>query len=304
MIKNVKKKGLYNSASNVLKKITDRIEMKKNLSLFFAVVFSFFYYHGKRSAKNGQVLLNKVIEFYKKKSEHKDRLFFHDLINQTHNISLFLENRSESKKEILNSDILMLRKEVLIIQTLIEDHFGYKHKNSLPASEYIGFDLMKKHIVNLCENYFRPLQIDFEIKFDEEFAKTDEEKSCKIHQSSFIRILTNLVKNIAEVKSSHVMLHFLQSNRGIDFSIKNKILHLKNQEMGAKQTLPLLILENGMDNTDRTKRQVQGVGIESVIYLCTNLGGKYQFMLEGDYWISNIFLPSEDALDLQEKIAA
>ncbi|HLE11494.1 MAG: hypothetical protein A2504_14475 [Bdellovibrionales bacterium RIFOXYD12_FULL_39_22] len=207
-------------------------------------------------------------------NKRKDRLFFHDLINQTHSINLFLENRISSEKEITLTDASMLKKEIAIIQALIENHFGYKHKNLVSLTEFVNFDLLKKHVVTLCDNYFRPSHIKFEIKYDEAFAETHGGDGCKVHHSSFIRILTNLVKNIAEIKSSHVILHFYQSEKGLEFIIKNKFIHYKEGSVGQQE------------------HKMGGLGIESVAYLSTNLGGQYKFFLEGDYWVSNIFLPN------------
>ena len=66
------------------------------------------------------------------KTEDQDeinKLFFHDLVNKTHGMKLFLKNRIEQKKGMSEGDLKELVNEVESLQLLIKDHFKEHHKN-------------------------------------------------------------------------------------------------------------------------------------------------------------------------------
>ncbi len=65
---------------------------------------------------------------FKSKSEviiedQKNRMFFHDIINHTHGILLFLEQKKDYSKQIDEKEISLLLHEVKLMQTLISEHF-------------------------------------------------------------------------------------------------------------------------------------------------------------------------------------
>ena len=59
----------------------------------------------------------------------KDRLFFHDVVNQTHGLLLFLMHKEVNKEGLEFEEVQMIEKEIRTLQSLLQDHYNFKHKN-------------------------------------------------------------------------------------------------------------------------------------------------------------------------------
>ena len=165
-------------------------------------------------------------------SDYKDRLFFHDLINQTHSIGLFLENKIDSKIDLVQSDMQIISKELEVIQTLVKNHFGFRHKNIKESQEYVEFFQIKSSIIELCNNYFSRGQVKYSIEYCGLLKSSDDSElgKCLIHYPSFTRILTNLIKNVSEIKSDEVNILFDYTTSGLKLEIKNKYLIIDSKK--------------------------------------------------------------------------
>jgi hypothetical protein len=59
----------------------------------------------------------------------KEKLFFHDIINQTHGLLLFFGQKELSQESIEGHELKMLASEIKTLQSLIRDHYNFRHKN-------------------------------------------------------------------------------------------------------------------------------------------------------------------------------
>ena len=75
---------------------------------------------------------------------------------------------------------------------------------------------------------------------------------------------------------------------GLRLEVKNRFISLVNERDALEKKLSHIILEG--DQRDRGLDE-SGFGIESVNSLCEKEGGRFQFGLEGEEWVSRVFLP-------------
>lgn len=212
-------------------------------------------------------------EVKKKKENNHDRLFFHDLINQTHGIILFLGNKSSLDA----SEIDSLKSEVKLLQALVQNHFSLNHKNLEPfevkenQTQKIQFALEK--LIALYETNAN-MRIEIELK-GEEVGLLDF--------ISLYRILNNIVKNMSEAKvaEGQFLLEFTLS--GLNITTQNKIPDKK-----------------------ATKTN-EGLGLQSIAFLAQEAGGQYHYEIHNETWVNQVFLPyknsSSSSKDIK-KIAA
>lgn len=229
----------------------------------------------------------------------KERFFFHDLINQTHGMLLFLSLKQE--KGISSDESKSLMEELRVIQSLIQDHFGYKHKNLDTNKAVISFDSAKVGLINLVDSFLPADKVNCHFLFEGEISDStpyETRKSCLVHYPSFHRILNNIVKNLAEAQINEVEMLFNYSNEGLSITVKNKAFRLKDSKRDLADNLRQMILKNDDPQSG------QGLGLESIGSLCESLGGAFNFQVEGEFWVSHIFLPRPDKDFSQEKFAA
>ena len=88
--------------------------------------------------------------------EKREHLFFHDLINLTHGLILFLNQRQSANKNISVDEIQMLEKEIRTLQNLMKDHFKFQHKNLSHLEEsddWVSFNIAEIAVKSLIHNY-------------------------------------------------------------------------------------------------------------------------------------------------------
>jgi len=215
----------------------------------------------------------------------KDRYFFHDLINHTHSLNLFLSIKKENG--LIPGECETVCNEVKVMQSLIKDHFSLGHKNLDDVYDYVSFDVAKNGLFNMVENYLPEGQVKCHFVFkglldDMNFFKY--RSFCKVHYPSFYRIMNNLIKNISEQNSTEAEFVFDYQDNGLSVVVKNRILTLKDNRKELAGNLKKIILSKDEDN-------IAGIGLESVQTICEQLGGEFNFQIEGDFWISELFLP-------------
>lgn len=199
----------------------------------------------------------------------KDRLFFHDVINQTHGINLFLS----SKASLDSSEIELLKNEVRTLQALIQSHFGLTHKNLNDNENQKGAqEKIRASLDKLIELYFPQAKESMVVNFK-------GEEGAEVDFIVLYRILNNLVKNMAEAKvsESHFCLNFTE--QGLSVETKNPILD-KNAFKDRK-----------------------GQGLDSIALLANENGGFFQYEIHQDQWLNHIFLPYKNSSSIK-KIAA
>lgn len=231
--------------------------------------------------------------------DHKDALFFHDLINQTHGLNLLFNLKLSMNEGLTLEELKSVAKENKTIQTLIKDHFKFGHKNLFNHSDVVSFDEISSRVDYLIETFLEANKIKYTLEYQGELNR-DHHGHVPVQHAPFIRILTNLIKNISEASATDVSLTFTGDSQGITVLLKNKILHLNENQTSLVEDLKTKILE---ESEDPRVLQTGGLGLESVSHLCEQLGGQCTFYLEGPFWITRVFLPNPLHRD-SEQLAA
>ncbi len=207
----------------------------------------------------------------------KDRLFFHDLINHTHGLVLFLNQKEIQKEKIDLEEIRMISNEIKTLQSLIRDHYDFKHKNLVQTMDWVPFSQAKITFFNMCQTYLTDKKVEFNFKDN----NSDNEKF--IYYPSFYRILNNLIKNISEIKTPHVIFQFNILDDGIEM-ISSNIMPVSN-ETELPEHLARVILSE-------TKNKAEGLGLESIHHMAEENGGTFSFEISNGFWINKLYLPT------------
>lgn len=218
-------------------------------------------------------------------SEKRERLFFHDLINQTHGLLLFLNLRQSQKRDIVSSEIEMLVGEVRTLQSLVKDHFHFKHKNLSSTHDWIPFSAAETSLTGLIHTYFpsNSVKTYIHLKGALSYDKSVEEReNALIYFPVFYRIMNNLIKNMAEANSSEVHFYFDYGSNGLTIETRNK---LNVQRNSAKISDKISRVVTGNKPTET------GLGLESIYHLASECGGVFEFETANDMWINRISLP-------------
>ncbi|WP_127716360.1 GHKL domain-containing protein [Halobacteriovorax sp. HLS] len=222
---------------------------------------------------------------------NKERYFFHDIINQTHGINLFLSSKISDGVGISALDTTRIHSEVKLLQSLIKDHFGYGHKDLQDSYEYVKFDFAKMGLFNLVENFLDADDIVCHFVFKGDIASDisfESRNRALVHYPTFYRVLNNLIKNISEQNSKLIEFTFSYEEDGLHVNIKNKILSLKDNRDEVEKDLSKIILES---NVLEFKERGSGVGLESISSLIQHIDGEFRFSIEGEFWVSEIYFP-------------
>lgn len=229
--------------------------------------------------------------------EKKERLFFHDLINHTHGLLLFMNLRQIQKQDIKADEIEMLSFEIKTLQSLIKDHFGLAHKNLLSTLDWIPFKRAEVSLNGLIQTYLPPSSVSTFIHFNGELSYekcVSKRESCLIYFPTFYRIMNNLIKNIAESGSSEVNFYFDYGDNGLTIETRNNINN-KDRIKALADNLSQVILDESSKNNK--------FGLESIHHLAIESGGLFEFEVANDVWINRILLPKRSSqVDLLETI--
>ena len=223
------------------------------------------------------------------KSLESDRLFFHDIINQTHGISLFLQNKMDGKREMSVFETKSLQREIKTIQTLITDHFGLRHKNLTAIYDYVPFEFAKESIDSLIQSFLGDESFNVNCIYSGSLEEINEGETSDnyVHFPTFYRVMTNIIKNISEAQSKSVVFIFSYEEKGLNITVKNKI----NTEIADNNNIAE-ILNQKISSLDENRSS--GLGLESVAKLVDSIGGDFSFGQKDNFWITKIFLPAPE----------
>lgn len=224
----------------------------------------------------------KIIDYIK-----QERLFFHDIINQTHGLALYLENKMSSHQNMNPSECQSYLNEIRYLQSMIQDHFGLKHKNLSGLYEYVDFDTAKESFELLIHTYLISTGIDVTTSYAGLIAQHSVFKEGQlVHLPTFQRVLSNIVKNIKEGQSSDVSFNFDYTQKGLIIFVKNRYSRLADEtdENLAKRLTGQIKNFHDLD-------QMGPLGLDSIEHLINKIGGGVHFETQGDYWLTRIFLP-------------
>ncbi len=217
-----------------------------------------------------------------------ERLFFHDVINHTHGLNLFLQQKVSANDVIVAEEIGALMGEVKALQSLVADHFGYKHKNLLSTLEWVEIDYAMASFHRLVHTL---IPSDVEIRFEQsgllDRARHDRSRlEFEIHYPTFLRVCTNLVKNIAEQRPRVADFSFEAHAHALCMRFKNKMGRLHETSRDLEHALSYTIL--AADHSDHEREQL---GLESVQVLCAEHGGHFDFAIDNGEWVAQVELP-------------
>lgn len=235
-------------------------------------------------------------------ADERDRFFYHDMINQTHGLLLFLKQQRENSLSIDPDDQSLIIQEVETMQRLLSDHFKLAHKNIKAEDEFKSFEQVKTSIFVLINHYFLAQQISTHLTFQgliDENQPSGERSECLVHFPVFYRIMSNLIKNAYEHKVSEVELVFDYQNEGLSITMKNPLYTQVRNNMPLEKSLGQLILHDAAQS-NTSEKQTQGLGLESSAALAESVGGHFSCSIEEGHWISQVFLPRPDLERLHE----
>ncbi len=217
------------------------------------------------------------------------RLFFHDLVNLTHGLILFLSQRQSSKLGLSSEEVQLLEKEIRTLQSLIKDHFQFKHKNLAPTLEWVPFYFAESAVKNLVLTYLPKNSV--QTYFHKNFL---ENELTLVYYPFFYRIMNNLIKNMSEAKSSEVHLTFNYDEFGLSIETKNQ--SRGSGELSAlSDNIGLVIL-----NELPVNKHVS-LGLESIHHLTLECGGTFEFEISNGFWINRITLPKRGQITHQKE---
>ena len=217
-------------------------------------------------------------------SEMKERLFFHDLINQTHGLILFLDHKVLSEKTISSDEIQLMKQEIKTLQSLVKDHYDFKHKNLNQTYEWVSFDVVKHAFETLSNTYLANMQIAVTYQNSN---KTSEAEL--IYYPSFYRILNNMIKNISESGCNHVIVNFTMNETELSVETKNHMN--KSVELNTSEHLSRVIL-------DEKVNPLKSIGLDSIHHLAEAHGGSFTFEITDHMWINHLKLPTKKSSEV------
>jgi hypothetical protein len=216
-----------------------------------------------------------------------ERLFVHDLVNQTHGLNLYLNFKKNACENIKPHETEELINEVKILQSLIKDHFHYEHRNLNNTIEWVSFEAFKKAHTKMVESFLpEPIcQVSFIYSgWIEQSNDLHLREKCMIHFPSIYRIMVNIVKNMSDSHSSIAEFKFHYDSDGLQIHTRNKLGSIAKEE-DLSEGLSRLINEN--------KNLGAGDGLESIGAISQKLGGSFSFQIIDGYWHNDIWLPNE-----------
>ncbi len=232
--------------------------------------------------------------------EEKAKLFFHDLINQTHNILLFLDHSVQSKHAFGPDDVALMQKEVQVMQSLVQDHFGHTHRDGGDKLVWRPFLEISEQLHAMVANYLIDPRFHWSILFEGDLSPVIPEarrRDIHVHAPYLYRIFNNMVKNVSESGSGDIIFCFHSNGQEMKITARNKIIRLRdsNEDLAKKLEEAILL---PVINKQSENIEVAGVGMESMAQLCELLGGSFTFSLEGDYWTTVVTLPVRTGSEL------
>lgn len=210
----------------------------------------------------------------------EQKYFYHDLINKTHGMSLFVSEKIRAQKAELN-DLMLLQKEIQSLQVIIRDHAEIKHRNLAPVREWISYLEFRPRIGQLMRTYFAHRSVSM----SENYPKIETDlQHFYLHAPSFERALGNLFKNAFEASAEFVEVVINISDKELVFIMKND---LKDKKVGSFQLADRLSQDILRGENDEAP-----LGLESIHFLVSRMNGEFQFGHEQGFWISKIVIPN------------
>lgn len=201
--------------------------------------------------------------------ETREKYFFHDLINHTHGLLLFLTEKDSSHKGLTPEEVAFLCKDLKALQALIKAHKQHEHKN-LQSSDKVSFCDFTEQLFNLTGLYLSSSQFELTLEIDADL------NDKFFNHATLSRIVHNIIKNISENGKGKTVLKFSLENNQLCIFTSNEL----------KDLLP--------ERNGRVIGVAEAKGIKSIEHLCLQSNGKYHHKIADQQWINNLILPLEE----------
>ena len=199
-----------------------------------------------------------------KKKTSDERLFYHDVTNHLHGLSLFLESKEQKSDGLTSAELSQVKEEIVLLQALIQEHSSFNHRHLELTKTHIHEEDLTRRIDHLISLYLP----------DDSFLVTTSLKGSLNGEvqvpwslNVFSRIVTNLVKNIAENSGREVFIEIELTALSLKFLTRNKVL-------------------------EQNKRvQESSLGLKSTAQLCHECGGEFFYEKRDGSWFNQVILP-------------
>ena len=214
-----------------------------------------------------------------KKKPSKKQTFLHDLVNHTHGLLLFL-NQKKRLGHISSTDLDQLISEIKLMQTFIKNEWEYQHRDLSINDPEVGLDEIFKIASSLLSVYFSQNLIDLKTNLDP--SAFSHLENFKLNSVAFFRILTNVVKNIIEAGPTVVEINFEIDDLGI-LKIVSKNDYKVKVDSGNRLSSP--------------------VGLFSIKKLVEEMGGTFESSCSDAFWENLITIPLISTSNNTQKVA-
>ena len=225
-------------------------------------------------------MLNKIFRKKLKEASALDRekYFFHDLINHSHSLSLWIEHKIFAMKTIDASELNVLHQEIKNMEALIVDHYQFSHKDLIPK-KIVSIAMLQIELQSLLKNFLGEKADDVTLVF----LSADIAHQHHVNFPLWMRLLTNMVKNLNEHHACQIYFEFSISDNGLNLYSYNHLEKIDINDFDFEKKLEVCISEINEGKTS--------LGVESIQYLVEGAGGQFNFDFDNGRWSLKLFVP-------------
>lgn len=199
-----------------------------------------------------------------KKTTSDEKLFYHDVTNHLHGLSLFLENKQQKACGLTPSELTQVKEEIVLLQALFKEHSSFEHRHLESTKNIFREEDLMRRIDHLVALY---LPNDSFLVTSSVKGSVEGELEVDWTLNVFSRIVTNLIKNVAENSAREVNIEIEINSHLLYISTRNKI----PERSGRSSELSL--------------------GLKSTAQLCHESGGDFSYENSEGYWYNKVTLP-------------
>ncbi len=221
-----------------------------------------------------------------------DRYFIHDLKNHIHGIELFLEHKRDLHQALNLVEMEKLQHEFKQMKELINRHY---QAESVPS--VINLVEAKRLVKCNLEKFMSKSQFKLSLKIEPLIFPRHK----GLESASFLRIITNLIKNMAESGKQQIQVK-MKVTDCLEMEFRNDLMTSVNSRDEVTERINLLVLELSDKNGQKKKAQDHSqLGLRSIDHLVKMSGGTFDFCVEGGEWVAKVSLPLLDILVSQKE---
>lgn len=243
----------------------------------------------------GERSKSRALAFQAGEQVESQQLFVHDLVNAVHGLQLYIDTKlAGSKRNLTQYELAQIQLDLKSIKSLIKDYYHIEHKNLYNTFQWVDRDMVRNCAQNLTENFLASHVKEYDL----EFELDDFDCDFSLHLPSFIRIYSNLVKNIAEKKSSQAHIKIFVDKNFLVVETKNSLSQLQARDQNLAQQLAQAIT---LGQSESLTRATEAKGLLSTHRLSHSQGGSFHFWISDDYWCNRVLLPLKKMQKLDQK---